>query len=183
MERAAGQPARFNLTADELAARRKWAGATRRSIEGMLETLRTATAAPANPVEAKARGHAAAWGAGWRGLSHLECGPQRPAACPWLHGCCCCVQARGAWPPSCPQPPAPPQVQKANESFLGDEQAKQQLIMRCARCGVAFASWAARASHAVASGQRRVSTAPLYTLCARPALTPLQAAGQRAGGH
>lgn len=85
--------------------------------------------------------------------------------------------------PLLPSTPCPPQVQKANESFLGDEQAKQQLIMRCARCGVAFASWAARASHAVASGQRRVSTAPLYTLCARPALTPLQAAGQRAGGH
>ncbi|KAI8471517.1 MAG: Qc-snare protein, Tlg1/Syntaxin 6-family [Monoraphidium minutum] len=74
VDRAAEQPARFNLAPDEIAGRRKWVGSTRRVIEGMLETLATAAAAPVNAVEAK--------------------------------------------------------VHKANESFIGDEGHKQQLIMK-----------------------------------------------------
>ncbi|GBF87781.1 hypothetical protein Rsub_00492 [Raphidocelis subcapitata] len=74
LDRAAEQPARFNLSQDEIASRRKWIAATRRQAEGMTNTLKTATAPPVNAAEAKA--------------------------------------------------------QKANEAFLGDEQAKQQLIMR-----------------------------------------------------
>lgn len=53
VDRAAEQPQRFNLTPDEIASRRKWIGTTKRQIDGMLETLKTATAAPINAIEAK----------------------------------------------------------------------------------------------------------------------------------
>lgn len=54
MNRAAENPQRFNLTTEEIASRRKWIATTRRQVEAMSETLKTATAAPtANPVESK----------------------------------------------------------------------------------------------------------------------------------
>lgn len=74
LDRAAQQPQRFNLTVEEIASRRKWISSTRRQIEGMTDTLKTATAAPVSNLEAK--------------------------------------------------------VHNANESFLGDEQSRQQLIMK-----------------------------------------------------
>lgn len=56
VDRAAEQPARFNLTPDEIASRRKWVASTRRQIDSMLETLKVATAAPVNALEAKVGG-------------------------------------------------------------------------------------------------------------------------------
>jgi len=54
VDRAAEQPQRFNLSTEEVASRRKWVTGTRRAIDGMLETLKTATAAaPVNALEVK----------------------------------------------------------------------------------------------------------------------------------
>lgn len=46
VEQASENPQRFNLTPEELSSRRKWLNNTRRQLEGMKETLRTATAPP-----------------------------------------------------------------------------------------------------------------------------------------
>lgn len=54
VNRAAEQPQRFGLTPEEISSRRKWITSTRRQIEGMVDSIKTATAAaPANPVESK----------------------------------------------------------------------------------------------------------------------------------
>ncbi|KAF6264347.1 Qc-SNARE, Tlg1/Syntaxin 6-family [Scenedesmus sp. NREL 46B-D3] len=53
VNRAAEQPQRFGLTPEEIASRRKWISATRRQIEGMMDTIKTATAARVNPAEEK----------------------------------------------------------------------------------------------------------------------------------
>lgn len=54
VNRAQENPQRFNLSVDELNGRRKWITNTRRQIDGMTETLKTATAAPVNAAEARA---------------------------------------------------------------------------------------------------------------------------------
>uniref|UniRef100_A0A7S0WJC1 t-SNARE coiled-coil homology domain-containing protein n=1 Tax=Chlamydomonas leiostraca TaxID=1034604 RepID=A0A7S0WJC1_9CHLO len=48
---AAENPARFNLTSEELNSRRKWIDNTRRQVNGIKETLKTATAAPQLPPQ------------------------------------------------------------------------------------------------------------------------------------
>ncbi|WIA35216.1 hypothetical protein OEZ86_003679 [Tetradesmus obliquus] len=53
VNRAAEQPQRFGLTPEEIASRRKWISSTRRQIEGMTDTIKTATAARVNPAEEK----------------------------------------------------------------------------------------------------------------------------------
>lgn len=45
VDKASVDPAKFNLTTEELASRRKWINNTRRQVEGMKETLRTAISA------------------------------------------------------------------------------------------------------------------------------------------
>ncbi|KXZ49371.1 SYP6 protein [Gonium pectorale] len=44
VDRASENPQRFNLTPEELSSRRRWIGNTRRQLDGMRDTLRTATA-------------------------------------------------------------------------------------------------------------------------------------------
>ncbi|GFR49902.1 hypothetical protein Agub_g12008 [Astrephomene gubernaculifera] len=46
VDRASENPQRFNLTPEELSSRRRWISNTRRQLDGMKETLRTATAPP-----------------------------------------------------------------------------------------------------------------------------------------
>lgn len=46
VERASGNPQRFNLTPEELSSRRRWLDDTRRQVEGVKAALRTATAPP-----------------------------------------------------------------------------------------------------------------------------------------
>eukprot|EP00878_Enallax_costatus_P008417 GHUV01008798.1.p1 GENE.GHUV01008798.1~~GHUV01008798.1.p1 ORF type:complete len:226 (+),score=54.80 GHUV01008798.1:292-969(+) len=53
VNRAAEQAQRFGLTPEEIASRRKWISTTRRQITGMLDTIKTATAAPINAAENK----------------------------------------------------------------------------------------------------------------------------------
>lgn len=53
VNRAAEQPQRFGLTPEEISSRRKWITSTRRQVEGMVDSIKSATAAPANPVESK----------------------------------------------------------------------------------------------------------------------------------
>lgn len=50
VDRASENPQRFNLTPEELASRRKWINNTRKQVEGMKETLRTANATRAAAV-------------------------------------------------------------------------------------------------------------------------------------
>jgi hypothetical protein len=64
LDRAAEQPQRFNLSPDEIASRRKWIQSARRQLEGLLDTLKTATAAPVSALEAKVRRRAGARRAG-----------------------------------------------------------------------------------------------------------------------
>jgi hypothetical protein len=47
--RAAADPGRFNLTAQEIEGRRRWVTNTRRQVDGMSEALKTALAAPPPP--------------------------------------------------------------------------------------------------------------------------------------
>lgn len=55
VDRASENPQRFNLTPEEISSRRRWVANTRRQVEGMKETLKTATAAPPPPpVESRA---------------------------------------------------------------------------------------------------------------------------------
>ncbi|PNW82698.1 hypothetical protein CHLRE_06g290100v5 [Chlamydomonas reinhardtii] len=51
VDRASENPQRFNLTPEELSSRRRWITNTRRQLDGMKDTLRTATA-PAPAVSA-----------------------------------------------------------------------------------------------------------------------------------
>eukprot|EP00879_Flechtneria_rotunda_P014286 GHRR01014924.1.p2 GENE.GHRR01014924.1~~GHRR01014924.1.p2 ORF type:complete len:139 (+),score=37.62 GHRR01014924.1:1072-1488(+) len=53
VNRAAEQVQRFGLTPEEIASRRKWISSTRRQVEGMLDTIKTATAAKINQQESK----------------------------------------------------------------------------------------------------------------------------------
>lgn len=46
IRKAAENPGRFNITSEELNSRKKWLQAALRQIEGMTDTLKTATAAP-----------------------------------------------------------------------------------------------------------------------------------------
>ncbi|KAG2422428.1 hypothetical protein HXX76_016043 [Chlamydomonas incerta] len=46
VDRASENPQRFNLTPEELSSRRRWITNTRRQLDGMKDTLRTATAPP-----------------------------------------------------------------------------------------------------------------------------------------
>ncbi|GIL81703.1 hypothetical protein Vretimale_1343 [Volvox reticuliferus] len=59
VDRASENPQRFNLTPEELSSRRRWISNTRRQVEGMKETLRTATAPPPNVSAAESKAVAA----------------------------------------------------------------------------------------------------------------------------
>eukprot|EP00195_Chlamydomonas_chlamydogama_P007372 CAMPEP_0202903680 /NCGR_PEP_ID=MMETSP1392-20130828/25747_1 /ASSEMBLY_ACC=CAM_ASM_000868 /TAXON_ID=225041 /ORGANISM="Chlamydomonas chlamydogama, Strain SAG 11-48b" /LENGTH=204 /DNA_ID=CAMNT_0049590977 /DNA_START=73 /DNA_END=687 /DNA_ORIENTATION=- len=49
VERAAENPAKFNLTNEELSGRRRWIDNTRRQVDGVLDALKSAAAAPPPP--------------------------------------------------------------------------------------------------------------------------------------
>jgi syntaxin 6 len=55
VDRASENPTRFNLTPEELGSRRRWIGNTRRQVEGMKETLKTATAIKAAVFNAESK--------------------------------------------------------------------------------------------------------------------------------